>query len=224
MTRRSVLLAVLLLAGCGSESTKPVEKQGLFIEPPRSVNQLISAYEKKDSTAYANFFTGDFTYEFSNATDPQLVTQYPGGWSGVDERASAGHLFHGLTKPGQETLPAASLIDIHFAVTIPVDDPGSADPVTHKLLVTRIDGQITIPPTELRPDPTDFLIDNNLNALYFVRGDSATGLGPNQPADSQHWYIYRWVDLTEANGNTSPAEGPVPTRPTTWGRLKADYR
>jgi hypothetical protein len=149
-------------------------------------------------------FTGDFTYEFSTSTDPTLVQQYSGGWFKTDETASSSHLFSGYTPSGGSTLPAASAIDINFATTMPSDDNSSGvDPVTHKVLATRVDGGITVPQA----------------------GDLAVGLGASQPADTLHWYVYRWVDLSEA---VSPAPAGIGnrslTQPTTWAKAKALYR
>jgi len=56
-----------------------------------------------------------------------------------------------------------------------------------------------------------------------VRGDAAVGMQLSQAPDAYHWYVYRWVDLSEASpvslrGNRSQSS------PLTWGRLKGLYR
>jgi len=94
------------------------------------------------------------------------------------------------------------------------------DPATHKVLATRVDGQIIVP--NPGADPTTFPVVNNFNVFYIVRGDAATGLDSGQPADSSHWYVYRWVDLT-----SSPSPGLATASSTlreTWGGVKAMYR
>ncbi|HEV8480387.1 MAG TPA: hypothetical protein VGR66_06290, partial [Candidatus Eisenbacteria bacterium] len=100
----------------------------------------------------------------------------------------------------------------------PTDDnsPG-VDPVTHKILATRVDGQIVVP--NPGTEATAYMFTNNYNVFYFVRGDSSVGLDSSQPADSLHWYIYRWVDLTSGPGTNRPQVAPQ-----TWGSLKASYR
>jgi len=175
-------------------------------------------YQQKRASEYQGMFTGDFTYEFSNSADPTLVNQYMNGWFKDDEKESSWHLFNGYTPPGGVTLPPATEIDIELASTIPADDPASPDPVTHKILTTRVDGSITVP--QNGSEPLTFVITNNLNVFYLVRGDAAVGLDSTQPADMNHWYIYRWVDLSQSSveGNISQTE------PKTWGSLKAMYR
>lgn len=218
-----VCAIVLLLAGCSSSPTQPKPAPSLAANdtPAHAVSRFVGAYEARNESAYAGMFTGDFTYEFSTSTDPTLVQQYSTGWFKTDESASSTHLFSGYTPPGGSALPAAQSIDINLAVTTPTDDNTSGtDPITHKLLATRVDGSITVPQSG---EPLTYVISNNYNVFYFVRGDSAVGLGASQPADSLHWYIYRWTDLSEAV--------PTPGRPSrlltqtsTWGRVKGLYR
>jgi len=189
--------------------------------PQGAIARLIGSYEKKLADEYAQMFTGDFAYEFSNSTDPQLVNQYSTGWFKTDETQSSLHLFQGYTPPGGVTLPAATAISIQLATGTPVDDNSSADPATHKILATRVDGSITVP--QAGSDPLTYVFSNNYNAFYLVRGDAAVGLQLPQAPDAYHWYVYRWVDLSEASpvslrGNRSQSS------PLTWGRLKGLYR
>src|SRR5215467_14582828 len=44
--------------------------------PTGAMLRLVESYEARADTVYAGMFTGDFTYEFSNTTDPALVQQY----------------------------------------------------------------------------------------------------------------------------------------------------
>jgi len=219
------LLAALV--GCSEDHvTKP--KAVYFPPPPPSaadvIRRLVLAYEQKKPTEYQGVFTGDFTYEFSSAADPVLVQQYSTGWFKADEKESSSHLFAGHTPPGDSTLPAAATIDINIAMGIPTDDNSAGvDPETHKILATRVDGVITVP--ESGGDVLTFVIENNFNVFYVERGDVAVGLDSTQPADDQHWYIYRWVDLTGTlAAPAASADSPVPTKPTTWGAVKARYR
>jgi hypothetical protein len=194
--------------------------------PANAVQRFLGAYEQKKSAEYQGMFTGDFTYEFSTSTDPTLVQQYSTGWFKTDEKESSAHLFNGYTPPGGATLPAATTIDINLAVSIPTDDNTSGtDPVTHKVLATRVDGGITVP--QAGAEPLTYVITNNYNVFYLVRGDVAVNLDTTQPADDHHWYIYRWVDLTEAPPapsaiRTASTSGPAPA-PETWGHLRADW-
>ena len=227
VTNKLLLLAVLFALSCGKETTRPQtqqQQQQLVANdtPQHTVQRFIGAYEQKKAAEYADLFTGDFSYEFSNSTDPDLVTKYSTGWFTADEVASSSHLFHGYTPQGQPHAPAASSINLEFANTAPVDDGGGGiDPATHKFLFTRVDAQIVIPTS---PDPTNFLIENNTNIFYLVRGDHALELTASQPADSTHWYVYRWVDITTASASPGSPDSPLPSSPATWGKVKGLYR
>ena len=213
--------ALVVLAGCSSSPTQPKPGPALASNdtPAHAVSRFVSSYEQRNEDAYAGMFTGDYTYEFSTTTDPTLVQEYSTGWFKTDETESSSHLFHGYTPPGGATLPAAKSIDINFAVDTPTDDnsPG-IDPVTHKVLATRVDGSFTVP--QAGSEPLIYVITNNYNVFYFVRGDSAVGLGSSQPADSLHWYVYRWVDLSEA----LPVANRAQVKSSTWGSVKSTYR
>lgn len=219
-----MLCALVASAGCSQEEPTKAKLGPINIDPlPRTPQQAvvrwIGEYEHKNVDGYSAMFTGDFTYEFSNETDPTLVNQYSNGWFKIDERESASHLFSGFTVPGGTKYPAASSIYINLATTSAEDDTTrGVDPATHKILITRVDGSVTIP--QMNADPLTYVITNNLSAFYLVRGDVAVNLEATQPADDQHWYIYRWVDLTSDLAGVSPQA--VLSR--TWGALKAIYR
>jgi len=221
--RRSLLGFVLLavLAGCSDDhvSRLPVDPIRLEPSPELAIQRFVLAYEQKKASEYQATFTGDFTYEFSSSTDPTLVQQYSTGWFKNDEKESSSHLFQGYTPPGGATLPAATSIDINLAVDIPTDDntPG-VDLATHKVLATRVDGSITVP--QSGAEPLTYGITNNYNAFYLVRGDVAANLDSTQPADAGHWYIYRWVDLSEV----TPSGSRSTSKAQSWGSLRATYR
>jgi hypothetical protein len=217
----ALIVAILAISGCsGSSTTQPQPKAPSFPSndtPAHAAARLVDTYEQRSGTAYAAMFTRNFTYEFSNTTDPTLVQQYSTGWFKADEQASSSHLFNGYTPPGGTTLPAATAISIIFATGTPSDDNMSPDPVTHKVLLTRVDGSVTVPQSG---SPLTYEISNNLNEFYFVRGDSAVGLDSSQPADSTHWYVYRWIDLT----GLAPDARRLQVESTTWGAVKGRYR
>src|SRR5690349_12417796 len=90
-----IVLTGVALTGC-EHVTKPKE---IKLPPPPGpwnvVQRLIVSYEQKKTAEYPGCFTGDFTYEFSNSTDPVLVQHYATGWFKEDERRSSSHLFNG---------------------------------------------------------------------------------------------------------------------------------
>lgn len=194
--------------------------------PEHTILRFVGAYEQMKAVEYEGLFTRDFTYDFSNATDPDLVQKYSTGWFKQDEKASSRNLFQGGTNSAGEYQPKATSIDINLAVTAPVQDPGSSDPERHYTLLTRIDGTIVVPTS---PDPTTYIIENNLNRFFLVRGDAAVDLDTGQPADANHWYIYNWRDETQQpvapNRVEAASSSSTPSHlPLTLGRVKAESR
>jgi len=220
------VILCLALVGCSNEHlTKPPDPRPIPGPGLDVVERLVLSYEQKKASEYQGCFTGDFTYQFSSSTDPTLVQQYATGWFRADEIESSSHLFSGYTPPGQPTISPASTIEIKLAVMLPTDDnTAGLDPTTHKVLATPVDGTITVP-DPAGGEPLTYVIANNFNVFYIVRGDVAVNLDSTQPADTQHWYIYRWVDLTASSAVQARAtDGPVPTSPVTWGAIKGRYR
>jgi hypothetical protein len=219
------IFAVLFGPGCSGNPASP-KPAALTLAandtPTNAAARLVGSYEQKNQNAFAGMLTGDFNFEFSTSTDPTLVQQYPTGWLRMDESESSSHLFSGYTPPGGVPLPAAASIVITLADSTPVDDNTSGiDPATHKVLATRVDGAITVP--QSGSQPLTYLITNNFDAFYFVRGDVAVGLDSTQVADAQHWYVYKWIDQTQ-NYIPRPNSRAILTQPASWGRLKALYR
>jgi len=220
--------AVVVAVACSGckHSTEPKGNPGVDglianDTPDHAIERFRLTYEQKQASEYQGMFTGDFTYEFSSSTDPTLVQKYSTGWFKNDEKESSNHLFAGYTPPGGNTLEPASTIIINLSVKLPSDDNSAGvDPTTHKVLATPVDGQIVVP--NPGADATTYVITNNFNVFYIVRGDVATGLDSTQPADANHWYLYRWIDMTG-----SPAARATPnagTETSTWGSLNARFR
>jgi hypothetical protein len=224
--------AALLLAGAtGCDSTfspgppyeTPPPAPPLNDTPGGAIKRLVWVYENKQAANYENLFTGDFAFEFSAAADPLLAQYYASGWLKLDETTSARHLFQGFTNDSTGYHPPATSIDLTFNQTIPTDDTDGRDPAKFKVLATRVDGVIVVPPTGSETEPTRYVIDNNFHRFFLVRGDAAAGLGAEQPADSTHWYVYRWIDETAqpvAPSGVSSKAG----QNSSWGGLKASYR
>jgi len=178
-----------------------------------TMNRLVSAYEQKNLDSYRAMFTNDFSYEFSSETDPTLVQKFGDNWSKDDEITSARHLFRGYSPADGPSLPPASSIDIDLSETTPsgTDTVVGLDPATHKFFAAQINGTITVGGDTA---PIVYTISNNYDVFYLIRGDAAVNLDPSQPADTDHWYVYRWLDRTQ-----SVSSGTV-----TWGAVKALYR
>ena len=238
---RSRRIAVFLLAAalalstaCGTEPDRtpqpPPAQLPLNDTPQNAVLRFIAAFEQKKGPEFAALFTGDFTFEFSNATDPELANRWSTGWFAIDESLAAAHLFGGgLTQQGK-TMPPAASVDLTFSRTEPLDDTEGRDPAKYKVLPTTVDAVVVVVPQGSYLEPTTWVVTNNAHRFYLVRGDAAVELGPGQPADSTRWYIWRWIDETVMDSTApggapapDPAQ-PTPTRRTTWGSIKGLYR
>jgi hypothetical protein len=230
MTRQAALpaaLALLLVVAAGCV-TEPVHKTPTPVPAPlndtpaNTIQRFVWAYENKKSIEYEQIFTEDFTFEFSTATDPELAAQYAAGWLKLDEKTAANHLFGGFMDDSTGYHPPASSIDLIFAKTAPSDDTDGRDPDKFKVLATRVDGVFIVPPTGGQTEDTRYVIDNNLHRFFLVRGDAAASLAAGQPADSTHWYIWRWWD--ETGQVYAPASLRASSMNSSWGSVKATYR
>jgi hypothetical protein len=236
MTRRASLAAAIsmlfvFVAGCGTEPAPPPgEPPEHFWQDPAgpTIKRFVWSYENRQRTDYENLFTEDFTFEFSIAADPDLAQKYANGWFKLDETRSAEHLFEGFTDQLAGYLPPASSIGLTLAQPISAGDTEGRDSTKFRVLATRVDGIIVIPPTGSQVEETSYHIKDNFLRLYLVRGDAAVDSNGNPTippyflADSTLWFIYRWVDETAAT--PKPSVAAVPVDSMTWSALKARYR
>ena len=186
--------------------------------PEGAVLRLIGLYETRDAVEYGKLFTGDFKFEFSNSADPDLVQKWALGWSRSDEIVAAQNLFQGGANSHGIYQPAALSIELQLLPTTPSDDNTSGrDPDLYKALLAAVDARIDV------PGDITYVVGQappQSNRFFLVRGDAAVGLGPDQPADANRWYVWNWRD-------ESPVlKGLVPTQSesSTWGRVKDLYR
>jgi hypothetical protein len=244
-TAFALTLAVTpIVTGCGGNPFKPpVDNSGSGKlpdnTPPNDSPQNLmvrfeTTYEYQVLAEYKLLLTQDFRFTFSNQTDPLLVTKYGNNWGKVDEGTSAGNMFDGFKDDQAIHHNGASSIDMQLTALNYGEDPMHLGDTDHyqKVIVTRLTGTIEIP-SDAGGETSKFLIDAR-QEFYIVRGDVAA-LDTDQSADAAHWYIYRWDDLSEplagpAVGLTRMGsrlgtnDGTVPTRPFTFGSIKAAYR
>jgi hypothetical protein len=223
-----VLLLLVVLAGCGGgdKSTKPVvPSDGLPAGTPKAdspvhlMTRLEATFDSQVEAQYALLLTDDFQYKFSAASDPALVDLYP-NWTKADEVASITHLFDGFENSSGTTIQGASHIDLTFNGVQQGTDLDHADSTAQyqRIVVTGLDGTIEVP--QAGTDPAFYNISAR-HEYYLVRGDAAV-LSAGASADTTHWYLRRWDDLS------APAfsKGPVinPSRSSSFGSIRALYR
>jgi hypothetical protein len=226
-----LVVGLALTAACGTEPDGTPRPAALPLNdtPRNAVLRFIAAFEQKKGPEFAALFTGDFTFRFSNATDPDLASRWSIGWFAIDESIAAAHLFGGGLNQEGKPVPAAAAVDLIFSRTEPLDDTEGRDPARYRVLPTTVDAVIVVAP-QGDDGPTRYVVTGATHRFFLVRGDAAVDLGPGQPADSTRWYFWSWYDETTA-GPASPGGAPVaepaqptPTRTTTWGSLKGLYR
>ncbi len=216
--RIALLLVFMGCVGCGTEPGPhwwlPEPQPGPGPDTPENaIKRFVWAYQNRKDSEYSNLLTEDFTFEFSNAVDPELAQKYSTGWFKPDEVTSARNLFQGFTDEHGVYHPGVTSIDITLAQTFPAGDGESRDTTRFKVLATTMDGLIVVPPGPGQTEETRYVIDSDLLRLFLVRGDAqfdSTGrfvTPAGQPADSTRWYIYRCIDGTGG-----------------WGAVKDQYR
>jgi len=213
------------MAGCDSSSVGPGPCWDCLPPPPipkndtplHALQRLVFAMEEESPLEYVALFTSDFRFEFSEASDPPLVTLYGDSWNKGDETAFLRHLLQGFVSSTGAYVPGSGSIAMRMDRDTVFADPAHADS-------TRFYAYCPVYSMQLMVDVSDTsgVTSFEINApqdLYLVRGDAAV-LDAGQPADSLHWYIHHWDDLSPP----PPAGGTAGQVPTTWGRLKARYR
>ena len=213
----------LLLAGCGGGGDKVTQPpvtppdNGFATSPTNLMQRLENTYESQSESGYVKLLAGDFRYVFSAASDPVLVNQYP-NWDRDDEETSYKHLVHGFTNSGGTAIPAASRIDLTFNGVSYGPDPDHPDSTLQyqRVVVTIVDGSIEVPGD---PDPVLYHISAR-HEFHVVRGDAGI-LASGAIADSTHWYLRRWDDLSTATASKFPVINPA--TPNSWGRIRSQY-
>jgi len=204
------------LAGCGAFAPEPIHPPpppppAQNSTPQGAILRLQRAYGYQDLTDYASLLTADFRYTFSAQSDPKLVSTYGNNWGKDDEYESAKHLLTGFTNTQGVYVPPASRIVVQFVNDQYYPDPAHADSGAWYVYCPVTDVNLTIDVPVGGGDVTTYDISAP-HAFYLVRGDAAF-LDPGQPADSTHWYVRHWDDL-------SPAP---PVAAATWGGMRGAY-
>jgi hypothetical protein len=227
---------LVLILGCSSDTEILQPEEPAFFDqstPENTIKRFVQLYELKKDVEYEKLFTGDFLFEFSNSSDPDLANEYSAGWWQEDEMTAAKNLFRGGVNNDGVYQAAARTVDLDLVQVVPQDDNSEGrDPLTYKVLFTPVTLTVQLPPDEEEPEGATFVVggaDPSVHRFFLVRGDYASGLRDDQPADAKHWYIWLWRDESTVFKSVGAprSEGQellVQVEPTTWGRLKGLYR
>ena len=154
--------------------------------PLGAATRLLMSYRLERIDDYAALLLPAFRFAFA---DPASRTAHPVGFSREDEIASARHLFEGFTDASGVQRPAAQWIETSLDTVCAVNEPGKSDSSAQYQVVLACGLRLRI---DLE-DGTQFDVGPQCHEFHFVRGDVAA-LGPDQPGDADHWYLWRWVE------------------------------
>jgi hypothetical protein len=179
------------------------------------------AWNRRDTTAIRDAFTGDFVFVFA-ALDTFGNAYRTTPWTYADELVMSKRVFAG----GSPTEPPATRCDVTFDPDLVVvgDPRPGKDPGWHTMIATMVDLRVLT-------DDQEYRVTGNVR-FFATRGDSA--IPPPRdtgrfPMDSTRWLIDRWEDetlpewLAAVGGSARPAEAQ-PALNHTWGAIKAIYR
>jgi hypothetical protein len=215
------------MMGCAGEVTEPpAGTTPLNDTPKNTVRRFESFFERKDSGELHSLLTSDYTFEFSPTVDGSLCIKYSDGWSKEDESLCMRHMFYGGSTNHGWQLRHAERILLELSNYSTAPEPGKDGNKFQTVVVTaslrielsrcsqtgeRIVMELEGPPYVHR------------HRFYLVRGDAAV-LAEGQPADANHWYIWKWCDETTreqaaVSGTSAAAAGDVMITGS-WGSLK----
>jgi hypothetical protein len=209
-TRRYLLRAASLLSGialcsllAGRGEPDTPEILPTSDSPLGAASRLLQSYRLGRLDEYAALLSPGYRFVFAETT---YNAAQPDGFTREDEIASARHLFEGFTDGCGIRRPAARSIEISFDAMEVEDEPGRSDSAGQYQVVVAHDVRLRI---ELE-DGTERIAGPDCHEFHFVRGDVAV-CGPDQAADADHWYLWRWIELPAcgavayARARTSPS-------------------
>lgn len=203
MAPACLLLLSVMTAGCGDEDNKEADPYSYINTPAGILEDLKTAWVRRDSTRYADFFADDYRFH----SDPNTVWELPEFWERPEELATVGTLF---------AAPRVNDIRVILYSTQPQPDS------THHgwWLITVNDEYLEV---ELKPAPGEtegitLVVDGQINKFWFRKGRTAADTLATS-ATSQKYYIVEWQDLGALS-----KPGDFMTKGTSWTRVKTYFR
>jgi hypothetical protein len=209
----AVLIAVLLgtlAIGCTHKVTDSGGSPHYLprTSPENVVQNLVTAYENRDTEAYADLLAPEFRFYFQERDVPRdLDRDY---WIRSEDSGHTGSLFG-----------AREVRDITVHLDYgPATDPTELDkpPGTKKIHLTarvEVDDRYG----------TAYLADGDFEDLFFRKG-----LLQNAGEDTTLWYLFEWRDIRNPSRNgAAPGDAgetagtPAPVQSITWGLIKQLY-
>lgn len=205
------LLLLLPLAAAArrpSTSVPPVSQP--VSGPQAALVQLAEGYRALSPDAVVATFTADYRFHSFNDS----LQLFLGGATREDEAGVVRNLLRGVIRNGDTLRPPADSVGFVIDGFNEGVDPEHPDSTQQYRVVTvgRVEFGIRIGKDRLITVP-------GIHVFHLVRGDAAK-LVEGQPADSDHWYVRRWIEnisvvrnaLGERQGDCgeepAPAVGP----------------
>jgi hypothetical protein len=206
------LLGALVLAACDDTATAPA--RGPYLEPTSPENvleNLITAYRRKEIDEYAKLLGPDFIFKFQDVDVQDIGLDT---WNRDQDITGTGGLFGSpLVK------------EVRITLTY---DPSTVSGEMFANVVGEV-RTIRINPTFLDVDQiggekagTTYRVDGDIQDMFFRRGNAAAN------EDTTRWFLFEWRDLPNPAGAGAAPEAirtagivtPASVR-TTWGLIKS---
>ncbi len=217
------IVLIGVLAGCsddgGFDPNQPSDPYISANTPINGVRRLMATYAARDRGYYLGNMTTNFRFDFSPASDPDLVLIYGNNWGLAFETVATQHLFDGFTDGLGTEHPPVVRIQSDFTAASVSPDPNHADSTRHYQVV---DVPLLGIVWEFEGDPNEIIGLESNYVFFFARGDAAA-LGAGQPADSTRWYLYRLEDHSSALAAPAGGTANRPEAGATWGAIRAHY-
>lgn len=188
----TLLAAALTSARAFAVSTSIPPANQPLVGPARAIEDLAQGYRDRSPDAIGMILTAD--YKFHGMTMdgmPLDVSRFTTGSAREAEMGAVRGMLLGVQHAGQIMMPPASRVTLVVDGVSEQVDPEHADSTQHYRVLTVRRFEMTVYlPDSLKLETT---LPGQVHVFHVVRGDAAVRVD-GQPADSERWYIRRWLE------------------------------
>ena len=189
MRGRSIAAIALCLFLAGTaranpSTSIPPSNQSLS-GPPTAVENLAQAYRDRSPAGIDAVLTADYVFHASGVSMPQFMLGNPR----ATEMSAVRGMLEGVKRGDQVLMPAAEHVEMVVDGLSQQVDPEHPDSTEHYRVITvkRFEIRIQFKGRHSLDTPA------SVHVFHVVRGDAAVRT-EGQTANSDHWYIRRWLE------------------------------